>query len=157
MDSTPSGMVHAHELANMPDFSEVGFGVEVEGSFDEAIERVTAALRAEGFGVLTRIDLHRAFEDKLGLTFPSFAILGACNPALAHRAVTENRDVALLLPCNVTVEDIPGGARIRFLDPKVMMGAGQVGAADQIRMVAEEAQERLLRVADALDRPPERG
>jgi len=118
---------------------------------DDAIDRVTTALRAEGFGVLTRIDLDRAFEEKLGVPFDRFTILGACNPHLAHRAMTEDREVGLLLPCNVTVEALGGGSRIRLVDPRAMMGTGRFGANEVIRKIADEARARIARVAATLE------
>jgi uncharacterized protein (DUF302 family) len=130
----------------------LGFEVSLPQGFDEAIERVSEALRAEGFGILTRIDLDRAFAEKLGVKFDRFAILGACNPPLAHRAMTRDREVGLLLPCNVTVEEAANGSVVRMIDPRAMMGIGRFGEDEVVKAVAEEARTRLARVAAALAR-----
>lgn len=129
-----------------------GFGTEVplDRPFDEAVEAVTAALAAEGFGVISRIDLDKAFAEKLGTEFRRYTILGACNPRLAHRAVTARPDVGLLLPCNVTVEEAPGGALVRLVDAGQMMAVGDLGEMAEIADLAQDAGARLNRVADTL-------
>ncbi len=129
-----------------------GFGTDVtlDRPFDEAVEVVTAALAAEGFGVISRIELDKAFAEKLGTAFRRYTILGACNPGLAHRAVTARPDVGLLLPCNVTVEEAPGGALVRLVDAGQMMAMGDLGQVPEIADLAQDAGARLGRVADAL-------
>jgi uncharacterized protein (DUF302 family) len=123
----------------------------MDREYDEAIEDVTTALKAEGFGILTRIDLDRALKEKLGVDFRPYAILGACNPTLAHQAVSTRPDVGLMLPCNVTVEAAPsGGVTVRIADPEVMMDLGEVGDP-RLQSVAAEAHERLSRVARSLE------
>lgn len=118
---------------------------------DPAVARVTAALKAEGFGVLTSIDLRAAFKEKLGAEFRGYTILGACNPPLAHRALGAEPLVGLMLPCNVTVEDAPdGGSVVRFINPDAMMGVGSLGASPALAEVARDARARLERVAKAL-------
>lgn len=125
--------------------------VEVAGSHHDAVEQVVAALKQEGFGVLTRIDIHDAFKEKLGIEFREYSILGACNPPLAHRALTASAEVGLLLPCNVTVEaTAPGREMVRIVNPLEMMKAGAGGGSPEVEAVATEAAERLRRVADAL-------
>lgn len=130
--------------------SELAFEVSLDVPFDVAVERVTEALRSEGFGVLTRVDIHDAFHQKLGVEFRPYAILGACNPSLAHRALSERPDAGLLLPCNVTVESEGEGSLIRIIDPEAMMQAA--GLADSVTLadVGREARARLKRVARAL-------
>jgi uncharacterized protein (DUF302 family) len=132
--------------------ARVGFEVRLSDTFDRALDRVTAALNAEGFGVLTRIDVHTTLKEKIGADFRPYAILGACNPALAHRALTHRADVGLLLPCNVTVETAPDGrgSVVRIGDPDVMMTVGGLDAGPPLRAVAHEARARLERVAVAL-------
>lgn len=128
----------------------LGFDVHLPTNHDAAIERVTQALAAEGFGVLTRIDLHEAFAKKLGAAFRPYTILGACNPALAHAAATAEPRVGLLLPCNVTVEAEGAGSLVRIVDPDAMLGVGALAENAEVQRVAKDARERLARVADAL-------
>jgi uncharacterized protein (DUF302 family) len=130
--------------------SDLGESIEISAAFDAAIEQVTAALAAEGFGVISRIDLDTAFREKLGKDFRRYAILGACNPALAHKAVTARPEVGLLLPCNVTVEESGSGACVRIVDAGAMMGVGDLSETEEIRDLAADAKERLARVAASL-------
>ena len=130
---------------------ELGFEVRIASSHDEAIERITEALKAEGFGVLTRIDLDQAFRDKIDVEFRPYTILGACNPKLAHTALTSKPEIGLMLPCNVTVETTEdGGSLIRIMNPAIMMQIGDLGADDAVISVASDATERLKRVAGSL-------
>lgn len=129
----------------------MSFDVRLDAPYTEALEQVVAALEKEGFGVLTRIDAHEAFKKKLGVEFRPYTILGACNPPLAHRALSAAAEVGLLLPCNVTVEsDESGGSVVRILDPEKMMGVGGFSQDSPIAQVGREARARLRRVADAL-------
>lgn len=130
--------------------SNLGAEVKMTVAYDEAVEKVTEALAAEGFGVISRIDMHKAFKEKIGVDFRRYAILGACNPKLAHTAVTARPDVGLLLPCNVTVEDAPGGAVVRIVNAGAMMGVGDLGGVPEIQELAQDAGARLGRVAKAL-------
>lgn len=114
-------------------------------SFEDALERVTEALSEAGFGVLTEIDVKATLKEKLDEEFKSYRILGACNPNLAHRALTADDNIGLLLPCNVVVAETPEGSEVSFLSPVSMLS---VAGNDRIMPVAEEAQS-LLR--DALD------
>jgi len=123
--------------------SDYGFGTTIHLPLDEAILRTKAALKAEGFGVLTEIDVRATLEEKLGVEIASYVILGACNPALAHQALQMEPEVGLLLPCNVTVRDVAGESRVSIVDPDAMLG---VVANPAMRAIAGEAKERLKRV-----------
>lgn len=127
---------------------EYGFGRTLTIRFDEAVERVIQALRNEGFGVLTDIDLAATLKEKLGSEIPPYRILGACNPPLAQRALQAERTIGLLLPCNVVVrEDIAGRVHVEFLDPALL---GELAASEEIAAIASEVRQKLLRVMDAV-------
>ena len=115
-------------------------------TFDQALTRTIEALKGEGFGVLSDIDIQRAMKDQLGVEMPPYRILGACNPKLAHQALQAVPDIGLLLPCNVIVrEEAPERIVVGFLDPQIMVGlVGQ----PEVQAVADAA-ERLLRRACA--------
>ena len=128
----------------------MSFDVSLSDTHEDAIQRVTDALAAEGFGVLTRVDLHQAFKEKIGVAFRPYSILGACNPKLAHKALSSRPEAGLLLPCNVTVEQADGGALVRIINPDEMMRAGGMDSDATLAEVGREARERLERVAAAL-------
>lgn len=131
----------------------IGTEIALDRPYEAALEAVTEALAAEGFGIISRIDMDKAFREKIGAEFRRYTILGACNPRLAHRAVSARADVGLLLPCNVTVEEAPGGGSIvRLVDSVAMMGAGGLDADPVIAELAADAGQRLARVAAALGR-----
>jgi len=128
--------------------SHFGFGGEVDLEFEDAIEKVTAALQKEGFGVLSDIDVAAKMKEKLGQDMPQYRILGACNPALAYQAITAVEDIGLLLPCNVLVrQDSTGKVHVDFMDP-----ASVLSLVDhpQVDTLAAQVKERLERVNDAL-------
>jgi uncharacterized protein (DUF302 family) len=128
--------------------TQLGFHVHLDTEFETAIARVTAALKSEGFGVLTEIDVRETLKQKLGVDFRQYKILGACNPPLAHQALTLAPEVGLLLPCNVVVsEAAPGDIDVSLVDPLVMLG---VAGHTQLEPVAQAARARLERVAEAL-------
>ncbi len=119
-------------------------------SFDQALERVPEALQAEGFGVLTRIDVRDTFTRKLGVAFRRYQILGACNPALAHEALTADLDLGLLLPCNVIVYEADDGrAIVAAVDPiQTIAGRGHPEIASVARRVREKLTRALRRLED---------
>ncbi|MDK3072325.1 DUF302 domain-containing protein [Sedimentitalea sp. JM2-8] len=126
--------------------------ITLDQPFDDAIARVTDALAQEGFGVITRIDMDETFRAKLGVEFPRYTILGACNPKLAHEAVSAVPEIGLLLPCNVTVESAGGGdsVQVRIPDAREMLGGSGLSDAGEMRALAEDAGDRLERVAQHL-------
>lgn len=121
----------------------INFKREISDTFDHAIERATKALGAEGFGVLTRIDMHSKIKEKIGKDTIPTVILGACNPTLAYEAYTANSDVASLLPCNAVIREIaPGRVSLEFVKPTAMMTIlGDAGLAN----LAREADTKIER------------
>lgn len=137
---------------------EMGFEVHLDLPYAAAVEHVVAALKAEGFGVLTRIDVQATMKEKLGEDFRPYVILGACNPPLAHKALSTEPLMGLMLPCNVTVEEEPsGGSLARIVNPEMMLQTGNLRENETLRSVAEEARVRLERVACALADKAENG
>lgn len=124
-----------------------GFGTTLDMPFADAIERVTAALKTEGFGVLTTIDVQKTLREKIGAEFEPYVILGACNPNLAHRALQAEHELGLLLPCNVIVHEHDGRVAVSVVDPAQMLG---VVENPDLSPVADEAKTRLERVVEAL-------
>jgi uncharacterized protein (DUF302 family) len=128
--------------------NQIGMTVRLQTSYEEALQRVTEALKVEGFGVLTEIDVRETLKKKLDVDFRPYKILGACNPSLAYRALQTAPEVGLLLPCNVTVSQVEEGVvEVSLVDPIAMLG---VVAHPGLQPVADEARARLERVAEAL-------
>ncbi len=127
--------------------AQLGLTVKLHTDYETALQKVTDALKAEGFGVLTEIDVKATLKKKLDVDFRPYKILGACNPPLAYRALTAAPEIGLLLPCNVTVAQVDDGIEVGIIDPLGMMGFVQ---HPDLEPVAEEARQRLERVAKAL-------
>jgi len=129
----------------------ISFELHVDQPVSGAIERLTAALKEEAFGVLTRVDVDKTLKEKLGKEFREYVILGVCNPPLAHRALEHMAEVGLMLPCNITVEADPaGGSLIRILDPGAMLKGFGLDNDPVLAEVGAEARARLERVAGVL-------
>jgi len=116
-------------------------------SFEDATDRVTEALGTEGFGILTEIDVKGTLKKKLDVDFRKYTILGACNPMLAHQALTNEDHIGLLLPCNVVVQEVDGGCEVSIANPQSMFSLVD---NDRVQPVAEDADARLRRVIEAL-------
>jgi uncharacterized protein (DUF302 family) len=129
----------------------MAFEVTIDAPYAEAVEQVIEALKTEGFGVLTRIDVHDTLKEKLDVDFKNYSILGACNPPLAHKALSSRPDAGLMLPCNVIVEETGASSTlVRIVDPAAMMQAGGLAGDPVMEEVGGEAGARLKRVAAAL-------
>ncbi len=128
-----------------------GIGVTVPLPYDAAVERTRAALATEGFGVLTEIDMRATLKKKLDVDFRPYTILGACNPPLAYQAVLAERDIGLLLPCNLVVYagDTEGTSVVAAMDP---VQALQLTGRDDIHALATEVRARLERVLATVER-----
>jgi len=130
--------------------SQLGIFIRLNTDYETALTQTIEALKVEGFGVLTEIDVKETMKKKLGVDLLPYKILGACNPPLAHRALTAAPEVGLLLPCNVTVRQIEGGAiEVGIIDPLTMLG---VVVNPALKPIADEARARLERVAQSLRR-----
>ncbi len=129
---------------------ELAFKVKMNVDFDTALEAVIDALKQEGFGVLTRIDVRATMKEKLDADFRPYMILGACNPPLAHKALTSDSDIGVMLPCNVTVEQGEGEIIVSLANPAAMLTAGSFGESEELQAVATEAGARIQNVASRL-------
>lgn len=119
-----------------------GNSITIGAPFAEAVQRAREALSAEGFGVLTEIDVTATLQEKLGEEMEDYVILGACNPSLAHTALESDRDIGLLLPCNVIVRAADGHTVVAALDPQIMV---RLSNGADLKAVADEAAMRLDR------------
>jgi uncharacterized protein (DUF302 family) len=127
------------------------FQIPLRDPYENAVEKVAAALKAEGFGVLTSIDVKDTLKKKLDADFRRYIILGACNPPLAYQALQSDPLVGLMLPCNVTVEETKDGSMVSIINPDAMLGISNLAENEKIGEVAAEARRRLERVAEALE------
>jgi uncharacterized protein (DUF302 family) len=127
--------------------AQIGMRRRVPGTFDEVLARLPEALKAEGFGVLTRIDVRQTLKEKLGVEFRRYQILGACNPKLAHQALTAEPGVGAMLPCSVAVwEEDDGAVTVNAVDPMQTIAAAEPALAP----IAGQVRERLARALSAV-------
>ena len=132
-------------------YAALGMTVRLNANFETTLARVVAALKVEGFGVLTEIDVKDTLKNKLAVDFRPYKILGACNPPLAYRALMAAPEVGLLLPCNVTVAYVESTiTEVSLVNPLSMLG---MVARPELEPIAEEARQRLDRVVTALQSP----
>jgi uncharacterized protein (DUF302 family) len=125
-----------------------GFGKQVNMAFDAALERTTDALQQQGFGVLSDIDVAATMKKKLNVVMPPYRILGACNPPLAHRALTADPQIGLLLPCNVVVrEDDLGKVHVDFMDPSAVL---DLVDKPEMKQLAAEVRKRLIDAMESI-------
>lgn len=126
------------------------FQTRLDLPYEQAIAKVTAALKAQGFGVLTEIDVKATMKQKLGVDFRKYIILGACNPPLAHQALRAELNIGLFMPCNAIIyEDDAGGCVVAILDPAALL---EMSGASGLDALAEDGHERIRRVMEALHR-----
>ena len=137
-------------MSAQPQKSKYGFSKTIDVPFQEAVERVTAGLKEEGFGVLCEIDIKEKLKEKLGVDFRNYVILGACNPPLAYKTLQQEINIGLLLPCNVIVYDADeaGKSVVAAIDARAMLSV--VGDNASLDAVSAEVNERLARVVGGL-------
>ena len=127
-----------------------GMHATLETDFDDAKARIVSALKEQGFGILTTIDLQGTLKEKVGAELPRYEILGACNPKLAQRAVEAEPSIGLLLPCNVTVRAMDHGTDVGILDPMEMFKLADAATRERLTPLADEARWRLVRALEAV-------
>ena len=124
-----------------------GFTKELNIPFEKAVEAVTEGLNKEGFGILTRIDVKEKFKEKLGIDFKKYVILGACNPASAHKAILAEENIGLMLPCNVIVYEKEEKTVVSIIKPAVAM---QMISNEELKQIAKEVEGKLRNVLDSI-------
>lgn len=134
---------------SLEQYSPYGFGLKVNLPYAEAVERTKAALKEQGFGVLTEVDIQQTMKEKRGVDFRPYVIPGACNPPLAEQALAAELDLGLLLPCNVVVYETEGGSMVKAMDPEPVLGL--VGNP-ALKPIAREVKTRLQTALTGLSR-----
>jgi len=124
-----------------------GFIKKIDLSFDDALVKVTDELKKEGFGILTTIDAQEKFKEKLNIDFPKYKILGACNPAMAHKAISMEWNVGLLLPCNVIVYEKENSVWVGIIKPSQAMAMVE---NDELKEIAAEVEAKLKTVFESI-------
>jgi uncharacterized protein (DUF302 family) len=129
---------------------DLAFKVKIRSDFETALQTVSDALKIQGFGVLTRIDVRATMKEKLDIDFQPYMILGACNPPLAHRALSSDTDIGIMLPCNVTLEQTDEYVIVSLANPAAMLTAGAFADNEELQSVAADARTRIENVAAQL-------
>lgn len=133
-----------------------GMTTTLQGSRDVVREKVEAALKTEGFGILTRIDMRGTLKDKIGVEIEPYEILGACNPGFASKALEVDRSIGLLLPCNVVLRDVggdvDGAIEVSILDPEVIFSVADTDVQEGLREIVTDVKARLNRVLAVIGR-----
>ena len=127
---------------------DYGFTKQLSIPFEEAIEVVTEALKKEGFGILTEINVKEKFKEKLGIDFKKYVILGACNPSNAHKAILAEENIGLMLPCNVIVYEKEDRTVLSIIKPSTAMGLID---NDELKQIAESVEAKLKKVFDSIE------
>jgi uncharacterized protein (DUF302 family) len=127
-----------------------GMEITVQSSIDEVKVRLQEALKAQGFGILTEIDVQQTLKSKLGVDFRPYLILGACNPPLAHQALENDPSIGLLLPCNIVLQSVEGGVQVSILDPEVMFSVVDLETQALFSELPQQVKSRLQSVLEAL-------
>ena len=123
--------------------AQYGMQITLTGSLEQVKARVVEALKAQGFGVLTEIDVQKTLKQKIGVDFEPYLILGACNPQLAHKALSADRSIGLLLPCNVVLRSTGESVEVSILDPEVMFGVAEPETKAMLATLPQDAKTRL--------------
>lgn len=130
--------------------NSISYKLLLSTSFDDTMRLVVDALKQEGFGILTEIDVKATLKEKLGEDFRRYTILGACNPPFAHKALTSEPAVGVMLPCNVTLDEREDGVLVSFVNPEMMMAVGELGSNAQLCEVAGQVNERIVRAMERI-------
>jgi uncharacterized protein (DUF302 family) len=130
--------------------AKYGMSKLLKGSLEEVKPQVLSALKAQGFGVLTEIDVQKTMQEKIGAEYEPYLILGACNPQLANRALTADRSLGLLLPCNVVLRQVGGDVEVSILDPEMMFNVVEPAVQDALGTLPQESRQRLQAALAAL-------
>jgi len=130
----------------------ISFNITLSTNFEDSVQIVTEALKSEGFGILTEIDVKATLKKKIDQDFHKYTIFGACNPPLAHKALQSDPQIGLFLPCNVTLEEAENGTLVNLINPKVMLlSVPSLAKNEMLIEVALDAHDRLVRVAKTLE------
>jgi len=123
--------------------AKYGMSIMLKGSLEVVKPQAVSALKAQGFGVLTEIDVQKTMQEKIGAEYEPYLILGACNPVLANRALTADRSIGLLLPCNVVLRQVGGEVEVSILDPEMMFSVVEAEVQAALATLPQEARQKL--------------